>query len=439
MLQRASATGDADAMLAAGAAALRSGLYLDAVGPTRSTLRQHPGNARLWQLLGLLSRNLDDLAVSVEAFGKAAELAPNDAMIAFGRSCVTFEAGLPASELFAKSRRISPSDRSILLRLTAARIAEGRGEEALAGLERELLRDPRWLEAHAALARQRWTFGDRQDFARSFEQALAALPRDVAIWRAYVETFLNAQMLEQALIVIERARAAAGAHLSFDVAEAIALGEQQKFAQAEPLFRRLAHVQDVSFTAYRLRFLIRSGRIEEAAAVAEHSAPRDPSHKLWPYLSVIWRLLGDTRWEWLEGDPRFIGVYDLAEQLPDLRALTARLRALHKSVQHPFDQSLRGGTQTEGHLFPRIEPEIRQLRSVLLKAVQRHVAQLPPPRTGHPLLLQQRAPIRFAGSWSVRLTDGGRHIEHVHPAGWLSSAFYIAVPQRIEGESPEAG
>jgi hypothetical protein len=39
----------------------------------------------------------------------------------------------------------------------------------------------------------------------------------------------------------------------------------------------------------------------------------------------------------------------------------------------------------------------------------------------------------------VRLTGGGRHIDHLHPAGWLSSALYIALPSEKERGSGEAG
>ena len=35
----------------------------------------------------------------------------------------------------------------------------------------------------------------------------------------------------------------------------------------------------------------------------------------------------------------------------------------------------------------------------------------------------------------MRLTDAGFHVNHVHPAGWLSSALYIALPEAVaEGE-----
>ena len=59
---------------------------------------------------------------------------------------------------------------------------------------------------------------------------------------------------------------------------------------------------------------------------------------------------------------------------------------------------------------------------------------------GHPLLGPRRdRPIRFAGSWSVRLRDAGFHISHVHPQGWISSALYIALPEAIDGGDPHAG
>src|SRR6476619_573548 len=96
MLLSAAASGNADAMLEAGAAALQSGAQADALAPVQSMLREYPSNARLWQLLGLLNRDQQDNAASLEAFRKAAALMPDDAMIANGLACVTYEAGLPA-------------------------------------------------------------------------------------------------------------------------------------------------------------------------------------------------------------------------------------------------------------------------------------------------------------------------------------------------------
>ena len=189
-----------------------------------------------------------------------------------------------------------------------------------------------------------------------------------------------------------------------------------------------------------MRHLLRSGRPAEASALRRRLAGRDPDNLLVPYQSAAWRLTGDPRWQWLEGDPRFIGVYDLADKLPSLDALAERLRGLHLSLHHPLDQSLRGGTQTDGPLFARIEPEIRALRAGDRRGGRgacRAAAAAATPAIRS--LLARRAPIRFSGSWSVRLTGAGFHVNHVHPAGWISSAFYVALPEARWAASDHAG
>jgi Tfp pilus assembly protein PilF len=439
LLERAIASRDADAMVRAGAAALQAGMEAEAVGPVEETARAHPRDARLWLLLGFLHRSLEDLGSSSEALAKAEELLPNDPMVAQGHACARFDAGMPASKQFARAMHLCPGDRSILLQHAGALMAEGRKEAGIAEIEQELLRDPAWIEGHSALARVRWTQAEHDKFPATFERALGAAPRNVALWHAYTQALLLAGLHETVLTVVARARAASGDHRVFDAAEAVSRSELGQLEAAEALFRRLAPLREVPLLVHYLRFLLRAGRPKEAAQLGERFASGDASNQIWPYLSVAWRLLGDAKWEWLEGHPRFIGIYDIGDQLPPLTALAERLRGLHRNIHQPLDQSVRGGTQTEGHLFARAEPEIRKLRQAIVKAVQDHVAQLPEPQPGHPLLLRRRAPIRFSGSWSVRLTGGGRHVDHVHPAGWFSSALYIALPAEAQRGPREAG
>jgi uncharacterized protein (TIGR02466 family) len=60
--------------------------------------------------------------------------------------------------------------------------------------------------------------------------------------------------------------------------------------------------------------------------------------------------------------------------------------------------------------------------------VLEHSAQLPASDPRHPLLRDRPRKISFSGAWSVRLQAGGSHANHVHPMGWLSSAFYVVLP-----------
>jgi hypothetical protein len=148
----------------------------------------------------------------------------------------------------------------------------------------------------------------------------------------------------------------------------------------------------------------------------------------WPYASIAWRLLDDPRWHWLERDERFVGVYDIADRLPPLDVLADKLRGLHSLDGQPLEQSLRGGTQTEGDIFMHVDPVLVQLREAIRTTVAEHVAQLPDPDRAHPLLGPPRQPIGFSGAWSVWLKTGGFHANHVHPMGWISSALYVVLP-----------
>jgi hypothetical protein len=39
----------------------------------------------------------------------------------------------------------------------------------------------------------------------------------------------------------------------------------------------------------------------------------------------------------------------------------------------------------------------------------------------------------------VRLAAEGHHVAHVHPNGWLSSAFYVSLPGEADAGPPPAG
>ena len=422
----------ADAVFEAAIAALKAGIEEEALPLVERSLKLHPNDARLWQALGLLHRACEDMGPAVRAFARAAALSPDDPLIAHSHARTRLEAGLPASTFFDIASRLAPQDGSVILGRAAALFQEGRAAEAIQGLDVQLRRHPAWIPGHQTICRLRYMESGGEDYTRSFEEAVRAAPREVALWREYAETVMHAGAYEQALAIIARGRAAAGEHPSFAAAETVAVAEQGDTEAADRLFAALGPIEHITMAVRYVRHLFRAGRPEQAVAVAEAHAPRDPDFFLCPYLAAGWRLLGDPRWEWLEGDPRFVGIYDLRDRLPSLDDLAARLRALHLATHQPLEQSVRGGTQTDGQLFARVEPEFRALRKAIKEAVEAHVDQLPPVDPAHPLLSRARRPVRFSGSWSVRLTSGGRHSNHVHPAGWLSSALYVALPD--EGE-----
>ena len=428
---RAASPDDADTLYAAGVTAVKDGLEDEALPILQAAAKRHPADSRLWQVLGLAHRRREELEPAVAAFEKAASLAPRDALIAHSLARSRLEGGLSAIDGFERARALAPDNEWVVLGLAAARFAEGRIDEAIADLESRIAQVPLWLPGHASLSRLRWLGGERETFAASFETAVAAAPGDVTIWREWADTLMHAGRDEEALALVARGRAAAGPNMVFDALETVAVAETGDIAAADRLFAALGPIEHVTMAARYMRHLLRAGRPAEAAGFGERWLGNEQAEFVWPYMSAAWRLTGDPRWQLLEGDERLVGIYDIGDSIPPLDSLAHRLRGLHQAVGQPLDQSVRGGTQTDGSLFSRIEPEIRALRAGIVAAVERHAAQLPPPRRGHPTLIAKRAPIRFAGSWSVRLAGAGFHSNHVHPAGWISSAFYVALPESI--------
>ena len=94
------------------------------------------------------------------------------------------------------------------------------------------------------------------------------------------------------------------------------------------------------------------------------------------------------------------------------------------------------GTQTLDDLLSRREPFIEQLRDALYEQLLTVVAALPDD-VKHPLLSRKAGDIGFSDSWSVLLREQGFHKNHFHSAGWLSSAFYLAVPDAVNAGQRE--
>lgn len=429
-----------DAAADAGLDALRDGREAEVLPRLDRVAAAHPGHARLHQVIGLLRRELDQLKPALAAFERAAALAPGDARIAHGHARTALEAGLPAKAMFDRAASLAPRDGEVLLGRSAAQFAEGGPEAALPDLEIILGANPGWLPGHSLMARLRWLTGEREHFADSYKRALGTAPGDINLWRDLITTLIHADQYEPALAAIAQGRISAGQHIVFDVNEAVCVAEMGDTATADRLFAKLGTIDDVTVAVRHIRHLLRSGRPDEAIALALPWTGRAEAAMVWPYLSVAWRLTEDPRWQWLEGDERLVRHFDLDELKPGLDTLADRLRMLHNTSHQPLEQSVRGGTQTDGPLFRRIWPEIQALRAAIVRAVEAYVAGLPPVDPTHPFLgVPRDGPVRFAGSWSVRLQKQGHHSNHIHPQGWISSAFYVALPDAAERGPEPAG
>lgn len=392
---------------------------------------------RLWQVHGLILRRLDRRAEAIESLQRAVSLQPANGQYWRELARTQVEAGLPGLDAYRRALQLTPGSPELVMEMANAGVNEGQASAAIDGLADILGRSPEWTDGHALLCKLRWMQGEREGFDRSFDEAIAAHPRLLDLRREQLLALLHAEQWDKLMHCIADGRAHFSDQSVFDANEGIAHAEMGNSELADRLLQPFADTREAALQVRRVRHLIRSARWDEAGQLLDAWLDQPDGFLFWPYATLVWRVIDPERWQWLEGDDRFFGVYDIADRLPPLDALADTLRGLHRHSGQPLDQSLRGGTQTSGELLTRIDPLIVHLREAIRATVEEHVAGLPERDPRHPLLGPRRAPINFSGSWSVRLGKGGFHANHVHPAGWISSALYIVLPPDLGRE--EAG
>lgn len=394
-----------------------------------------PEDPRLWHVKGLIHRKQEQRELAIPALERAVELAPAEPLIAHGLARTLLEAGLPSVEAFGRAVKLNPNKPEVIRGLASALAAEGQTATAIEGLENVLSRSPLWTEGHVLLASMRWAEGEREGFTRSFDAALAQYPTSQELRQAQLIALTEAEHFDDALARIEEGRRRVGEQPLFVANEAVVRSETGDVEAADRLFALLPPFASAAIDVRRIRHQLRAGQPDEAVSTLDPWLEREEQDAFWPYAASAWRMSGDPRSDWLEGDERFVRAYDIADRLPPLDQLANTLRKLHIARSQFFSQSVRGGTQTDGNLFQRIEPEIIALREAIRETVAEHSAQLPPVDPRHPLLRYRPDAIQFAGSWSVRLLAGGHHANHVHPMGWLSSALYVVLPPDLGSDA----
>ena len=121
------------------------------------------------------------------------------------------------------------------------------------------------------------------------------------------------------------------------------------------------------------------------------------------------------------------------------RDLNAYLDRLHRDNRESLEQTLRTGTQTLDNLFGRGHDPVERLRARIDEAVhdlyRGDEGGRAPPAVPAPGARDGNIP----RSWSSRLHDCGFHTNHVHPKGWISSCYYVALPDAVADTDGKQG
>jgi tetratricopeptide (TPR) repeat protein len=312
----------------------------------------------------------------------------------------------------------------------------GRLDDALAAYWKLIELRPDHERTHEEINKLAWMAGREDLYLRSFVFARERLGDLPGLLRLEAAFHLRRDAFTAAEPLLRKAKSLAprrGDVLGLLARTLAGQGELQEsyalFADAvrlEPADMR--HWQEFGFA------LLRGKNPTEALKLFEHA------HGLSPYdqivlagMSLAYRELGSPRYRELVDFEKYVRIYDIkppagfVDAAAFNEALAAELDALHTARAEPIDQTLRGGTQTTGRLLERHSPLLDELRVRIAAAVNDYIKAL----ADHPAHPAGRAGLqrfRFSGSWSCRLASGGYHNNHVHPEGWISSAYYVRLP-----------
>lgn len=404
------------------------------------------GLVRAWHGLGSALRDEDELPGAESALRRALSIEPAQPALWSSLAGVLRLSGRPdeAIDAYRQARSLGTAAPEVLDAQVGALIDCLRIEEARVQGRELIERAPHFVPAYTTLAHLQWEYGlapgesgRPEDF---FRRAVEAQPGNLNLQLGLIGFLLESKQAEEAFERLQGLRRQADdPRLIALQANALELSGQPE--RAAPLYAeadRSLGARDASFNNAYVRHLLKSGQWALAAARAERALAIAPhNQETWAYLSTAWRLIGDAREDWLCGYERLAELMpiDVPHGAPDMAAFLLELRAalepLHRARTEPVAQSLRGGSQTPGRLFGRPDPRIVALQKALVATIERWIARLPRD-PAHPFLVRATRSVRFTGSWSVKLWQSGSHANHFHSDGWMSSAFYVALPPSVQ-------
>lgn len=403
---------------------LDQGRPLDARAVLTGAIAAGQDSAPLRNLMGLILHQLGDLAGAEGALRQAVRLAPHDGAAEFALASILNRLGKEEEAEAAARRAIAKGMDDAPAHALLGRILgkQGRLAEAEACWRQAVRLDPSLPQAQRELSDLVWMRTGDVEAARA---ELDKAPPTAEI-TAITVRLLEAAEDQEGAYALAAARAARDPSLNVLAARtAIAIdpaAADRHLRAAPPGAKSLPRAKAEIETDLAL------GRIEQAVARAEAlRAARPRDQYAMALLATAWRMAGDARYGALCDYGRLVRSYrieppegwnSLEDYLTDLATVLDRI---HGPLTHPVGQSLRHGSQTSRNLVDYADAPVRALFAAIDAPIRAHIAGI-----------GEVCDYAIDSAWSVRLNSSGFHLNHVHPEGWLSSAFYVRVPAGLK-------
>jgi tetratricopeptide (TPR) repeat protein len=436
-----------------------TGKHQQAIDLLQAAVQAQPDLFDALVVLAQVQFTVSDFAAAEKNYRAALRLAPDSQVALLGLGVLLNQTRRPAeaeSVLRAAAGNTArpPSWQAKVARSLGLSLdLQGKTEEGLAAWQRAIALDPTNAEAHRELNALLYRMGRAQEFLASYDAAAQGLPSSSIAER-------GALLLQKAgfLIDAERFEEARDCFAQLAKMAPQSAGPQNGLAAAYAGLGQLdasvaayekSLVLQPEDTATKVRLacvLLQAGDAKRALGLTEEAVPRAAlDQAALAVHELALRANSDPRAERLADYERHVQIFDL-EPPPGFSsmaefntALNVHLDTMHTDLREHVDQTLRHGTQTAPSLLEGRNALLGALRQRIEEAVRTYIARMPQDDGDHPLNGRRRAGFAFAGSWSSRLHDCGFHANHVHPQGWISSCYYVAVPDIVLDASARQG
>jgi len=448
-MQMRTLPGSLQAAVAAVYELVQRGALAEAEAACRQALALSSGrDPNVWTALGVVLREQQRPAESEAAYRQALAVAP-------AHMPAHHNLGALLSSLERAEEALVALERARALGLRAPELHINRGrtlaqlyrlDEAESAYLQAVALEPGNASAQSNLAALRYMRGDPK-YARDMAAAAAAAPQDVRLQLSLADLQRRAGDLPQAETVLRELLKSTSAPPIVRSALGVVLRESGRLKEAEALAMEaaMAQPQDVSVIENLVAIELALGRPEEALPFIRTQRLRQPHEQRWiAFEATAARQLGDPLYQSLYDYERFVRVYELDPPagwatMAELNAALIRtLGARHLFTAHPLDQSLRNGSQTARSLTTERDPVIQGLLSAFEDPIRRYRAAIGSD-ADHPMAARNRGAAHLRGCWSVALRRDGFHVNHIHPQGWISSAYYVSVPEEVRDVSAKSG
>ena len=414
----------------------------------RELLATAGADAETWVLLGVTLANLRRLPESEAAYRRALELDPHNKIAHHNLGAVLSQLEQPEAALAALQNAGTLGQNSYELAFNRGRALLDLNDVTGAEheFERAITLKPASVDAQLQLARVRYMLGDAK-FARSLADAAGANRDDIGLQLLFAEVLWRAGKLSGAEAVLQDlvARDVGGAHVRSTLASVLHEEGRLKDAEAFAMQAASAAPTDAVVIETLVSVLLSRGRAADAMPFIKTHRGLTPDSQAWvAYEATAARLLNHELYPHLYDYERLVRIFDVEappgwSSMQELNAALVKILGdRHRLHSHPLDQSLRNGTQSSRSLLAESDPAIKAILAAFEDPIQEY-RRLIGTDTAHPLSARNAGRSSFTGAWSVRLRRLGYHVNHIHPDGWLSSAYYVDVPPEAADPNARSG